>query len=169
MALSSENTSLLTFDNLQVPASQVVIVYTEWNEPIINELKKGAKTILSQFPQLKVSTHVVPGCFELPFAAKLLAQHDEVKGIIALGCVIRGETPHFDYVSKAVTDGILHLNLHLNVPVVFGVLTVNTEEQAWDRLGGKHGHKGEEAAITCLKMMDFAERNKSTFGLNNTV
>lgn len=160
MALSSENKTLLTFSNLQVPTSQVVIVYTEWNEPIINELKKGAESILSLFPQIRVTSHAVPGCFEIPFAAKMLASKEEVKGIIALGCVIKGETPHFDYVSKAVTDGILQLNLSLDIPVVFGVLTVNTEEQAWDRLGGKHGHKGEEAAITCLKMMDLSEKLK---------
>jgi 6,7-dimethyl-8-ribityllumazine synthase len=69
--------------------------------------------------------------------------------------VIRGETPHFDVVCKSVTEGITHLNLTLNSPVIFGVLTVNNEEQAYDRLGGKHGHKGEESAIAALKMMAF--------------
>jgi len=79
---------------------------------------------------------------------------DEPHAYIALGCVIRGETPHFDYVCRMVADGILHLNLHLPVPTIFGVLTVNTVEQALDRLGGKHGHKGEEAAITAYKMIE---------------
>jgi len=108
----------------------------------------------------------VPGCFELPFTCKQLWQHAEKKGelpeaIIAFGAVIRGGTPHFDYVCKAVTEGILQLNLTLPVPVIFGVLTLDNEEQAWERLGGAHGHKGEEAAITALKMI-WNTRNKLT-------
>ena len=76
------------------------------------------------------------------------------KAFIALGCVLRGETPHFDYICKAVTDGIMQLNLMLPVPVIFGVLTVDTQLQAEERIGGKHGHKGEEAALTAIKMMN---------------
>src|SRR4029077_15237213 len=106
----------------------------------------------------------VPGCFEIPFAIKnywekwvkenLPARKQEKPdAFIALGCVVRGGTPHFDYVCKAITDGVLQLNLLLPVPTIFGVLTVDNEQQAQERIGGKHGHKGEEAAITALKMI----------------
>ena len=80
-------------------------------------------------------------------------EKNKADAFIALGCVIKGDTPHFDYVCKAVTDGVTQLNLSLPVPTIFGVLTVNTEEQANERIGGKHGHKGEEAAVTALKMI----------------
>jgi 6,7-dimethyl-8-ribityllumazine synthase len=97
----------------------------------------------------------VPGAFELPFAVKNHYAYSErlPDAYIVLGTVIRGDTPHFDYVCKAVTDGIVQLNLSLDVPVIFGVLTVENEQQAKERIGGKHGHKGEEAAITALKMI----------------
>ena len=134
MATQDNPTTLYQTDNLQVPASQVVLIYTEWNEPILRELMNGAKRILSAYPQVSVSAHQVPGCVEIP-------------------CVIRGETPHFDYVCQSVTQGITTLNTQLDSPVIFGVLTVNSEEQAYDRIGGRHGHKGEEAALAALKMI----------------
>jgi len=90
----------------------------------------------------------------LPFACKQLAENsDAPEAIIAFGAVIRGGTPHFEYICKAVTEGLTQLNLTLNIPVIFGVLTLDNEAQAWERLGGPHGHKGEEAAITALKMI----------------
>jgi 6,7-dimethyl-8-ribityllumazine synthase len=104
----------------------------------------------------KVLTITVPGAVEIPFAIKSYWEHAGKKkpdAFIALGCVVRGDTPHFDYVCKAVTDGVVQLNLSLPVPTIFGVLTVENEEQARERTGGKHGHKGEEAAITALKMI----------------
>jgi 6,7-dimethyl-8-ribityllumazine synthase len=103
---------------------------------------------------------VVPGAFELPFGCRMMWERhkdndkeERPEAIIAFGAVIRGGTPHFDYVCRAVTDGILQLNLMLPVPVIFGVLTLDNEEQAWERLGGAHGHKGEEAAIAAMKMI----------------
>lgn len=87
-------------------------------------------------------------------------QKDKPDAFIALGCVIKGDTPHFDYVCRLVTDGVGQLNLSLPVPTIFGVLTVNTEEQAMERIGGKHGHKGEEAALTALKMISLVESFK---------
>ena len=99
----------------------------------------------------------VPGAFEIPFAIKnyyeTAGKKNKADAFIALGCVIKGDTPHFAYVCQAITNGVLQLNLLLPVPTIFGVLTVNTEEQAIERIGGKHGHKGEEAAITAMKMI----------------
>jgi len=98
----------------------------------------------------------VPGAFEIPFGIKSFWDNcklEKPQAFIALGCVLRGDTPHFDYVCKAVTDGILQLNITLPVPTIFGVLTVDNNEQAQERVGGEHGHKGEEAAISALKMI----------------
>lgn len=132
----------------------VVIVKTEWNAAIINKLEAGAKKILkAQDIGYKVLT--VPGAFEIPFAVKNHYAYSErvPDAYITLGTIIRGDTPHFDYVCKAVTDGVLQLNLSLDVPVIFGVLTVDDEQQARERIGGRHGHKGEEAAVTAIKMI----------------
>ena len=135
----------------------IVLVKTEWNAAIVDELEAGCRKILQQNQVKKIITITVPGCFEIPFAIRNYREKTTKKkqphAFIALGCVIRGDTPHFDYVCKAVTDGVLQLNLMLPVPAIFGVLTVDNEEQAKERIGGKHGHKGEEAAITALKMI----------------
>jgi 6,7-dimethyl-8-ribityllumazine synthase len=158
MATQQDTHLLYTTDNLQVYTSQVVLICTEWNDKIIHELVEGAQRILSQYPEVTVSVYKVPGCVEIPFAIR---QHALLKGAdayIAFGCVIRGETPHFDYVCQSVTHGISELNIQLNSPVIFGVLTVNNEEQALDRIGGKHGHKGEEAAMAALKMISIQKQ-----------
>lgn len=132
----------------------VVIVKTEWNAPIVNKLEAGAVKVLKQSGvNYKVIT--VPGAIEIPFIIKQYAEsiQSPADAFIALGTVIRGDTPHFDYVCKAITDGILSLNMMLEIPTIFGVLTVNDEKQAKERVGGKHGHKGEEAAVTAIKMI----------------
>ncbi|MES1217067.1 MAG: 6,7-dimethyl-8-ribityllumazine synthase [Bacteroidota bacterium] len=151
------NSNLL---NKGIPKSKdafIVLVKTEWNAAIINELESGCIKALKQNGVKKIITITVPGSFEIPFSIKNYWEKSKKKkqpdAFIALGCVIRGDTPHFDYVCKAVTDGVLQLNLLLPVPTIFGVLTVDNEEQAKERIGGKHGHKGEEAAITALKMI----------------
>jgi len=100
----------------------------------------------------------VPGAFEIPFGVRAYwdvhkYKDDRPQAFVALGCVLRGDTPHFDYVCKAVTDGVLQLNMTLPVPTIFGVLTVDNQQQADERIGGKHGHKGEEAAVTAIKMI----------------
>jgi 6,7-dimethyl-8-ribityllumazine synthase len=135
----------------------VVIVRTDWNAPVVDKLEEGCLRILRE---KKVATKVlnVPGAFEIAFAIKSYWENTQYKdckpdAFIALGCVIKGDTPHFDYVCKAVTDGVVQLNLQLPVPSIFGVLTVNTPEQADERTGGIHGHKGEEAAATALKII----------------
>jgi len=132
----------------------VIIIRTEWNDAIVSKLEKGARKILRQ-SGIKFKVLEVPGAVEIPFAIKAYAQSQQKKAdaFIALGTVIRGDTPHFDYVCKAVTDGVLSLNLLLDVPTIFGVLTVENEQQAIERVGGKHGHKGEEAAVTAIKMI----------------
>lgn len=132
----------------------VVIVKTEWNANIVNKLEAGAKKSLKE-QGAKFKILIVPGAFEIPFAIKAYQENAKQKAdaFIALGAVIRGDTPHFDYVCKAVTDGVVSLNMLLNVPTIFGILTVDTEQQAIERIGGSHGHKGEEAAITALKMI----------------
>lgn len=132
----------------------VVIVKTEWNAAIINKLEAGVKRVLKAHG-IASKTLTVPGAFEIPFAVKNHYTYCKTlpDAYITLGTVIRGDTPHFDYVCKAVTDGVLQLNLSLDVPVIFGVLTLENEQQALDRVGGKHGHKGEEAAITAIKMI----------------
>jgi 6,7-dimethyl-8-ribityllumazine synthase len=134
----------------------VVLVKTEWNAKVIDALEEGCRKVLEQYGVKEIITLTVPGAVEIPFAVKAYAESKKMlkaDAFITLGCVIKGDTPHFDYVCKAVTDGVTQLNLTLNVPVIFGVLTVNTQEQADERIGGKHGHKGEEAAITALKMI----------------
>ena len=132
----------------------VIIVKTEWNAHIVDKLEAGAKKSLKALgAKCKVIT--VPGAFEIPFAIKAYQEKSKQKAnaFIALGTVIRGDTPHFHYVCKAVTEGIVALNMLLDVPTIFGILTVDTEQQAIERIGGIHGHKGEEAAITALKMI----------------
>lgn len=136
----------------------IVLVKTEWNAAIVNELENGCVKILQQY-NTRIETIIVPGCVEIPFAinrhwSKASQLLDRPHAYITLGCVIQGGTPHFDYVCKMVTEGVLQLNLKLPVPVIFGVLTVNNNEQALERIGGQHGHKGEEAAISALKMID---------------
>lgn len=139
----------------QIKDAFVVIVKTEWNAHIVDELEAGCIKILKE-NNIKNKTIVVPGAFEIPFAVK---RFHERKGkhapdaFIALATVIRGDTPHFDYVCKGITNGVVQLNLTLDVPTIFGVLTVDNEAQATERIGGIHGHKGEEAAITAIKMI----------------
>lgn len=130
----------------------VVLVKTEWNGEIVDELERGCLRILTQH-NARAKTLVVPGAVEIPFAIQQCSEAwPDVAAFIGLGCIIRGDTPHFEYVCQSVTQGITQLNISLPVPVIFGILTVNTVEQAQERTGGAHGHKGEEAAITALKM-----------------
>ncbi len=139
----------------------VLIVKTEWNKNIVDKLESGAINIFKQ-NNIGSKTLIVPGAFEISFAIKSYAESNQKKAdaFIAFGTIIKGDTPHFDYVCKAVTDGVLSLNMLLDVPVIFGVLTVNDEQQALDRVGGKQGNKGEEAAITAIKMIALNKKLK---------
>jgi 6,7-dimethyl-8-ribityllumazine synthase len=136
----------------------VVIVRTEWNAGIVDALEHGCRATLERAKISACKIVTVPGAFELPFGIKAYWEAHKYKddrphAFIALGCVLRGDTPHFEYICKAVTEGILQLNMTLPIPTIFGVLTVDNQQQADERIGGKHGHKGEEAAITALKMI----------------
>jgi 6,7-dimethyl-8-ribityllumazine synthase len=132
----------------------VVIVKTEWNAHIIDRLEEGCIKVL-EANGVKSATVVVPGAFEVPHAIKMHASNSSQRAdaYVALATVIRGDTPHFDYVCKGITDGVMQLNLTLEVPTIFGVLTVENEKQAEERIGGVHGHKGKEAATTAIKMI----------------
>ncbi|MFL5742226.1 MAG: 6,7-dimethyl-8-ribityllumazine synthase [Flavisolibacter sp.] len=131
----------------------VVLVKTEWNAAIVDELENGCLKILQQ-QNIKTKTITVPGAVEIPFAIRQSwSNNNAPDAFVALGCVVRGGTPHFEYVCQSVTQGITGLNISMEVPVIFGVLTVDTMEQARERIGGAHGHKGEEAALTALKMI----------------
>ena len=142
--------------------ASVVVVRTEWNASVVDELFAGCRKMLEQ-QQIEYIDLQVPGAFEIPFTIKKYwekAGKKKPDAFIALGCVIQGDTPHFEYVCRAVTDGVAALNLQLPVPVIFGVLTVNNIEQARERAGGVHGHKGEEAADTALKMINLSRSLK---------
>ncbi|WP_066401713.1 6,7-dimethyl-8-ribityllumazine synthase [Flavisolibacter tropicus] len=156
MAQIANSTLLQTEGIPQIKDALVVLVKTEWNAAIINELENGCLRILHE-QGIHTKTIVVPGAVEIPFAIqhyhKEAKKKEKADAFIALGCVIKGDTPHFDYVCQSITQGITQLNVTLDVPSIFGVLTVNTQEQAEERIGGIHGHKGEEAAITALKMI----------------
>ena len=168
--MSKTGSNLFNFDSgiLQKDAF-IIIVRTEWNAPIVDKLEEGCLFILNKYQMTNVKIINVPGAFEIPFAIKSFwdsctETFKRPQAFIALGCVLRGDTPHFEFISKAVTDGINHLNISIPVPSVFGVLTVNDQQQAEERVGGTQGHKGEEAAITALKMIAL----KQSFYTNNS-
>jgi 6,7-dimethyl-8-ribityllumazine synthase len=154
------NSSLLYTDPgiLKAEDASIVIVRTEWNATIVDALVQGCQQTIKKAGVRNYKLITVPGAFEIPFCIKAYWEthkytDDRPQAFIALGCVLRGDTPHFEYVCRGVTDGIVQLDLTLPVPTIFGILTVDTQQQAEERIGGKHGHKGEEAAITALKMI----------------
>ncbi|MDE6525786.1 MAG: 6,7-dimethyl-8-ribityllumazine synthase [Muribaculaceae bacterium] len=138
---------------------RVAVVRTLWNSHITEALMAGAVDELSRagLQPDDIDTFEVPGAVELTFAASKLIESGLYDCIIVLGCVIRGGTPHFDYVCQSVTQGITHLNSECDIPTIFGVLTVDNEQDALDRAGGKLGNKGTEAAQAALLMFDFAK------------
>lgn len=157
--MSQYTDALLDISNLPKYAGyKVAIVYTEWNDAIVKEQMAGARRIAQEMGVLISHEIAVPGCVEIPFACRRLFESKQEDptcpdAIITFGAVIQGDTPHFDYVCKLLTDGIHILNMSLPIPVIFGVLTTHNEMQVWERLGNSHGHKGEEAMITAIKMI----------------
>ena len=133
------------------------IVVAEWNPDITGALLSGAMATLKQHGTLPENIHVktVPGSFELIYGAHQMVLHGGYDAVIVLGSVIRGETPHFDYICQGVTQGIAHLNATQEIPVIYGLLTTNDLQQALDRCGGKLGNKGYECAIDAIKMAKF--------------
>jgi 6,7-dimethyl-8-ribityllumazine synthase len=137
--------------------TRIGIVVSEWNEQITNALFQGTfETLIKEGVKPEnIVVKTVPGSFELTLGAQhLLENHNDLKAVICLGCVIQGETRHFDFICDAVANGITNVGIKYNKPVIFGVLTTNNLQQAIDRSGGKHGNKGIEAAITALKMVN---------------
>jgi 6,7-dimethyl-8-ribityllumazine synthase len=130
------------------------IVVSDWNSDITWALLDGAVNTLREHgaEDENIVIKHVPGSFELTLGAQFLAEYDDLDAVICLGCVIQGETPHFTYICQGVSQGITQLNMEYNIPFIFGVLTTNTQQQAADRAGGKHGNKGDEAAVTAIKM-----------------
>ena len=154
--MATQNKNLSLFAKADIPSAKGMhfgIVVANWNTEITSNLLDGAKETLLKCgtSAFNISVMEVPGSFELVFGAKLMSKQ-KVDAIICLGSVIQGKTKHFDFVCNAISLGIKDLNIALNVPVIFGVLTDNTLQQARNRSGGKYGNKGVEAAITAIKM-----------------
>lgn len=139
----------------KVKDARIAIAVAEWNSHITFALADGAMKCLKEngFADNDIAVVKVPGAVELTFAASKLIETGNFDAVIIIGCVIKGDTPHFDYVCQSVTQGMTALNADCDIPVIFGVLTVNDEQQALDRTGGKVGHKGVEAAETAIKMI----------------
>jgi 6,7-dimethyl-8-ribityllumazine synthase len=158
MATSLKSLSQYSDKNiLDISSKKFGIVVSEWNEQVTESLFSGAvETLLTHGAKKEnIFRKNVPGSFELTLGAQWLAELEEIDAVICLGCVIQGETRHFDFICDAVAHGITNVALKFNKPVIFGVLTPNTLQQALDRSGGKHGNKGDEAAITAVKMLGF--------------
>ena len=161
--MATEFKNLSSYDPDSIPSGKgkrVAIVVSEWNRSITGNLLKGAYNTLIKFGinSDDIIIEYVPGSYELTFGAKVMIEKANVDSVIILGCVIQGETPHFTFVCDSVTEGTTQLNLNYDIPVIFGLLTTNTQEQAIARSGGIHGNKGDEAAITALKMIELKER-----------
>ncbi len=142
---------------INLSTKKFAIVVAEWNEDITEALFLGAHDALLKLgvKNKNIIRKNVPGSFELALGAQWMIEKKEIAAVIALGCVIQGDTPHFDYICQAVATGIMKVNLKANKPVAFGVITTLNRKQALERAGGKLGNKGEEAALTVVKMLEF--------------
>lgn len=141
----------------KIQGKKIAIIVAEWNEDITEALYEGAYSCLVNhgIKKKNIIRKNVPGTFELTLGAQWMGDKKEIAAVLCLGCVIQGDTPHFDYICQAVAYGITEVNLKTKKPIVFGVLTTLNKNQALERAGGKLGNKGEEAALTALKMLDF--------------
>lgn len=135
---------------------RIGITVAQWHNDITESLLQGALDVLKRggIKATDILIMQVPGSFELPLSAQWLIKDTKADAVLCLGCIIKGETPHFDYISQAVAQGIMKVNLEHNKPVIFGVLTTNTVQQAKERSGGKHGNKGADAATAALEMLE---------------
>jgi 6,7-dimethyl-8-ribityllumazine synthase len=156
--MATELKNLSSYDPSKTPCGKgykVGIVYAEWNEEITHALRDGAiKTLCDNGVNTEdITVASVPGSFELIFGASQMVKSGKYDAVIAIGCVIRGDTPHFDYICEGVTAGLSKLNVEYDVPVIFGLITTNTLLQAQERSGGRLGNKGDECAVTALHMI----------------
>lgn len=162
--MATELKNLSSYDPTKTPSGKgrrVGIVYAEWNEEITHALRDGAiSTLLDNgVNEEDIVLSSVPGSFELIFGASQMVKSGKYDAVIAIGCVIRGDTPHFDYICEGVTAGLSRLNVEYNVPVIFGLITTNNLQQAQDRSGGRLGNKGDECAVAALHMMALSTDN----------
>jgi 6,7-dimethyl-8-ribityllumazine synthase len=162
--MATINKNLSVYDKSTLPNAKHFrfgVVVSEWNENITEGLYKGAEEAFldNEVPVENIIRWNVPGSFELIYGAKKMLQTQKVDAVIAIGCVIQGQTKHFDFVCEGVTQGIKDLNVQTDIPVIFCVLTDNTMQQSIDRSGGIHGNKGTEAAIAAIKMAYIREQS----------
>ncbi|MBR0182848.1 MAG: 6,7-dimethyl-8-ribityllumazine synthase [Bacteroidaceae bacterium] len=156
--------NLSSYDPSTVPDGsqwKIGIVVSEWNEDVTGALLQGAyDTLLKHGVKAQnITVKTVPGSFELVYGSAWMIQQTDVDAVIAIGCVIRGDTPHFDYICQGTTQGLAELNRKAVVPVIYGLLTCNTLQQALDRCGGALGNKGDECAVTALKMIQYSQNS----------
>ncbi len=162
MATAAKNLS--DYDPQSIPSAKdmrFAIVVSEWNREVTFALMEGAKNTLLRHGANPnhIKLDFVPGSFELTSGARMVAEAGTFDAVICIGCVIRGETPHFDYICQSVSSGITQLNVRYDIPFIFGVLTTENQQQALDRSGGRYGNKGDEAAVTAIKMVDLRRRS----------
>ncbi|MDR0659518.1 MAG: 6,7-dimethyl-8-ribityllumazine synthase [Prevotellaceae bacterium] len=155
MATSLKNLSVVEGKAPSAKGMKFAIVVSVWNNAVTEALAKGAAEALVEYGanEEDIIVKSVPGAFELTLGAQIMAENTNVDAVICLGCVIRGETPHFDYICQSATQGITRLNMAYNMPFIFGLLTTETMEQAEERAGGRYGNKGTEAAVTAIRMV----------------
>lgn len=159
--MATKNHNLSEYDTDSVPDASGMrfgIVVSQWNDNVTGPLLNGAVTTLMKNGAKKknIDVKTVPGSFELTFGVARMMKTNFYDAIIAIGCVIRGDTPHFDYICSGVTQGLTKLNEEGSIPVIYGLITTNDMQQALDRAGGILGNKGDECAVTAIKMVDFS-------------
>lgn len=157
--MSTAGKHLSHYDPSGVPSGagrRFALVVSEWNAEVTDALRRGARETLLKHgvAESDIVERRVPGSFELAGGAQFLLERGGLHGVICLGSIVRGETPHFDYVCQGTTQGIMDVGLRFSVPVIFGVLTDDNQQQALDRSGGKHGNKGVDCAVAVLKMAE---------------
>lgn len=170
--MASAKKNLSAYDESNIPSAaelSIGIVVSEWNKNITHKLYEGCFDTLLKHGAKEEEIHVlqVPGAFELPVGGKILAGRHRLDAVICIGCVIRGETKHNEYINNSVATGLTNLGIASGLPFIYGVLTPDTEEQALDRAGGKHGNKGVEAAVTAIRMASLKKglsKGKKTIG-----
>lgn len=153
----------ITYNNKQDHQNtRIAIVVAKWNSQVVENLREAAVATLQKYGVIQISVLHVSGSYELPQGANIALQYQHYDAVICLGCVIQGETRHFEFICQSVSSAIQQVSLKYNKPVVFGVLTTDTFEQASERAGGKFGNKGTDAAITALEMIDLTQNISSS-------
>jgi 6,7-dimethyl-8-ribityllumazine synthase len=165
MATANKNLSTYTTEGVgDISEKTFSIVVSEWNNEVTDALFSGAyQTLIKEGANKELIERVdVPGSYELTLAAQWMAARENIDAVICIGCIIQGETKHFDFICESVAQGLKDVALKFNKPVIFGVLTPNNHQQALDRAGGKYGNKGDEAAITAIKMLNLEDKLRET-------